>query len=501
MRVLLDTNILISREDDATIEPALQELLQLLNKLNANILVHPASEQDLNNDKNSERREKILSKIRTYNRLESPPVPSLGFIAIVGNPKNRHDEVDNNLLAAVSFNAVHLLITEDQGICKKAMKLGIRDRVHLIEDALEYLKPLAKRQITAPRFPIIEHVFVHNLDVQDPIFNELRTEYPDFNRWFQEIALKQRQAFVTRKIDKSLGAVLIYKFENEAILDCVPPIGQGNRLKLCTFIVSRTGYRIGELLIKLSISLCIKQGTPEIYLTHYVKLRDSLVDLIEEYGFFLVGSKTNGEQVFFKQFFPQSPQEVENIDEAKIFYLNSRYFPTYYDGPNVHKYLIPIQPQYHDTLFPEKRRQETLNGLMKIIHAEGNSIKKAYLCHAQIKRIKQNDILLFYRSQDEKAITAIGIVDQVITDLTDPIEIPSIVSKRTVYSFEEIQVIAQKPTLVLLFRLNFLLERPVSLEGLRGIGIPAPQSIREIRHEDYILIKHLTQLDERFTFH
>ncbi len=60
--------------------------------------------------------------------------------------------------------------------------------------------------------------------------------------------------------------------------------------------------------------------------------------------------------------------------------------------------------------------------------------------------------MLFYRSTDERAVTTIGVVESYET-LTDASEIVAKVKRRTVYSMADINLMAQKPTRVMLFRL------------------------------------------------
>ena len=62
MRVLLDTNILIYREDNHILPSDLLELHKILNDLNAIIIIHPLSLEDIKKDKNEARREVTLSK-------------------------------------------------------------------------------------------------------------------------------------------------------------------------------------------------------------------------------------------------------------------------------------------------------------------------------------------------------------------------------------------------------------------------------------------------------
>ena len=47
MRILLDTNIIIEREDNKIINKDLQLLMRILNQLNVTIVIHPKSIEDI----------------------------------------------------------------------------------------------------------------------------------------------------------------------------------------------------------------------------------------------------------------------------------------------------------------------------------------------------------------------------------------------------------------------------------------------------------------------
>ena len=132
------------------------------------------------------------------------------------------------------------------------------------------------------------------------------------------------------------------------------------------------------------------------------------------------------------------------------------------------------------------------------INIPGNAIKKAYLCNSNIKKIRPGDILLFYRSHDIHAITAIGVVDQEPVHTKDTEDIIRIVGKRSVYLFDEIEEM-KKPVLVTMFRHHIFFPKPVDLNYLRQNDIPVPQSIIELNHNQYMAIKKRGRLDERFT--
>jgi hypothetical protein len=156
-----------------------------------------------------------------------------------------------------------------------------------------------------------------------------------------------------------------------------------------------------------------------------------------------------------------------------------RYFPHYRSDSLVQKFLVPIQPRYHEILFPDYVSLQP--GLFAPTGNVGNAIKLAYLCHAQTKSVRPGDVLLFYRTDDEKAVTSLGVVERFEVS-SDGAQIASLVSRRTVYSLGEIDELAKKPTKVILFRLVGHLPTVVPYERLMQDGVVTGpiQSIRKV---------------------
>ncbi|MEN4018224.1 MAG: hypothetical protein PQ975_06905 [Methanobacterium sp.] len=494
MRILIDTNIFIYRENHEVISDNLQKLLGVLNDSEQKIIIHPESINEIKRDQDEDRKNIISSKIKTYSVLINPsnPVKDNNFLDIVKKPSNEHDYVDNIILYSVYKNEVSFLLTEDKGIHKKAFNLGIEDRVLSIDDALKIFS--YRRDPSHP--PPIKKEKVYNLDLEDTIFDSLKEEYDEFEEWWNKICRQGRDCFVYYEHDGSIGAALIYKVENEPI-DAGEILPAKNRLKIATLKVSSVGNKIGELFIRLSVEYSIINGLKEIYLTHFSQPSDYLVDLIEEYGFINVGKNKRGEDIFVKELFPNK-NKLEKFNSVEI----SKYFyPTFYDGEATKKFIVPIIPMYHDRLFIDKDRQITLLECANELIAEGNTIKKAYLSHSQIKKMSPGDIVIFYHSRPNQRVTCLGVIEKVIADLNDPSEILEYVGKRTVYSKKEIDEFAQKPTTVILFTLSTYLPKPLKLNELieQGILRAAPQSIQEITYEQYLLLKKESAIDERFT--
>jgi predicted nucleic acid-binding protein len=500
LRVLIDTNIIIHRENYHVLPKDLQELMKTLSTLKAELLIHPKSIEEIRNDLNKQRKEISLSKMSTYTMLDSPPDPLLdiSFLNAVGGTKvtNPHDQVDSFMLYAVYRNAVNYLISEDKEIHKKAAKVGLRARVLSCQEALEVLQAqLPKENVEHP--PALKWESVYNLNIDDPFFDSLKQEYPDFKTWFEKISTAGRKCYVHFEGER-ISALLILKDENERV-DSNPPLPTKRRLKLCTFKGESSGNRIGELFIKLSIKYCIRNSIDEMYLTHYTKEEDYLVKLLLDYGFRKVATKMNDEDIYLKRLVPNI--DVKSFSPTEI---GHRFYPTFYDGVTVRKFIVPIIPKYHDRLFADcpKPRQTTLNEHRGEFIVEGNTISKAYLCQANVRKISKGDILLFYRSRDWKELTAIGTLDEAYRS-KDPEKIYTKVKNRTVYTIEEIREMVKKPnpTLVLLFRWNFYLPNPLTFNKLKELLVlsAAPQTITKIIHRKYLQFKKESKLNERYT--
>jgi rRNA-processing protein FCF1 len=499
MRVLLDTNILIYREDDRILDKSVQELMRALST--TQVLVHPASLRDLAGDTDEDRKKVVLSKIAAYPQLDHSPdyLIDQRFLNQVGS-SSASEEVDNSILYAVFRNAVDFLITEDRGIHKKARHLGIPDRVLLIADAvLLFGSGTTESKLVHP--PALKQVPMHNLDFGDPIFESLRQEYVEFDEWLKKRARDGSPCWVYHKEDGEIGALLAYKGEEEPI-DCQPPLPKMPRLKIRLFKVTQLGQRIGELLVKLSIDYARKKGLDEVYLSHFVTApEDHLVQLISNYGFTDVGRNRRGEMIFLKKLVA-TQDECKDLGPLEIA---RTYFPSFCDGPEIRKFIVPILPQYHQRLFTDfPGRQTTIPEHSGEFIIEGNTIRKAYVCHALTKRIRSGDIVCFYRSKDWRKITHVGVVEEVHRVPAGDIDaIWRLVAKRTAYSQAQIMDTSKKDSLVILFMQHFFLPRQIAFKDLGRLGgtTKAPQSIAQIGDDDFENIRRMGGIDEHFAVH
>jgi hypothetical protein len=495
MDILFDTNIFIHRENDDVVPENLRELETSLKEQEHQILIHPLSEREIRNDHDEERRVQNESRIETYPTLNFPRYPSeddTEFRAAVPEAENINDRVDNALLYSVYIDDVDFLVTEDKEIHSKALELGIEDRVFPIGEGRDYFRP-ADPSIRSPE--AIKRTTVGELDLTDPIFDSLEDDY-DFAEWARSIS--DRTAWVNYNQEDTLGAVLILKKNEVENIGARPELGRNRRLKISTLKVSerKWGSKIGELLISLAIREAITGGHEEMYLTHYVESGDDLlIDLIETYGFEEISKEVDGESIFLKRLTPGQGDNPTPLKTSKKFY------PSFYDGERVNKYLVPVQPQFHNKLFPGYAgRDTTLTEFSGEFQSEGNAIKKAYLSHAKNRKLEPGDLLLFYRSRDNMEVTSIGVLEEVHYDLTNADSIARIVGKRSVFTRQELQDMAESPTIVLLFRWHFDLENPISFEELKENDIlSAPlQVMSSISDRDYKCIRELGGVNERF---
>jgi hypothetical protein len=458
LRFLLDTNILIPLQDSMLVlEPSLANFVRLAGVGGHQLLYHPASKTDIDHDRDTQRRDRTLVRLQQYTKLEGAP----------SSPRNTaqtsaNDACDNDILHALECSAVHALVTEDKEIHTKARQAGFGDRIYNIQTADDWLRRLYEP--AEVHLPNIEDVPMYSLTSQldTPLFDSLRSSYDtpgrSFNTWFHEKAQTGRKAWIARTEHGSIEAICIYAMQTNEVINDAKESLQGLSLKLCTFKVGEQirGRKIGELFLKAAFRFATDNRCENIFV-HTSDDQFYLLELLNDFGFQQRGMY--GTDIMLVKAHPSLPpvEDIPALDYAKL------YFPHYRKDASVQKFLVPIQPQYHQVLFPELSRQGQLfNGNS----VAGNAIKQAYLCKAPSNQVHAGDIVLFYRSKDEMAVTTIGIVERYETH-TEAAKIMQLVSRRTVYSQSEIEAMTNKSVRVMLFRLVGHFNKPISLVSLK----------------------------------
>ncbi len=493
MNILIDTNIIIPLEPSSLTDFGVNTDLalkfhSLVQKAGNLIFIHPAVEHDFNRDKNKERINLRKTTIKRYNIISSPPRTTILDTTQVGTPEHgSNDYVDNCFLASVKGDAVDYLVTEDNGIHKKAKRTGLQSRVLYLRDAISLLQDFFDE--TPPPPPSVETKKVYELDSTDPIFSSLRIDYsPKFDAWLQKCKRKHRDAYVIfEKENTALAGICIYKKEDRL------PVGEsGKTLKLCTFKVSEEqhGNRYGELLLKSVFDYADKNNYQHLYFTTYPK-HDELIEFAKSFGFDCVEKQDENE------FFMQKSLVFSDEDIVKYSPLDFhiKFGPRVTQFSTNSTFVVPIKPEFHDVLFPEIREELLLFPDHKPC---GNSIKKAYLSNSSTKLLKPGDNLLFYRSKIKPSITALGIIES-FRRSNDANKIARYVGSRTVYRYADIVEMcksSKRSTLAIKFRYIKHLESGIGINELKENFVlnGAPQSITKLKPEGIGWIKKKIQM-------
>jgi hypothetical protein len=89
-------------------------------------LVHPSTAHDVARDPDTKRREVRERSLRRYSMLQNPPARSAEQVAVLGaTVPHSNDDVDQDLLAAVVGDSVAFLVTQDEGMHRKAARLAV----------------------------------------------------------------------------------------------------------------------------------------------------------------------------------------------------------------------------------------------------------------------------------------------------------------------------------------------------------------------------------------
>lgn len=439
------------------------------------LLYHPASIEDISRDTDAARRERTLHRLAQYTELERP-----GVCPWNGAATSANDACDNEILYALQCDAVHVLVSEDRGLHAQARSRGLESRAYTIQTAEDWLRRL--HEPAEVRLPNIEDVPLHTLTplLNGEFFESLREGYGGaaFDDWFRTKAREGRHAWINRDNAASLSALCIYTVqENERINDA-GDILLGRALKLCTFKVGELvrGRKIGELFLKAAFRFATESACENIFVHGTPDRHPYLIELLSDFGFVNRGAYA-GDEVFVKSHpMHPPPPDLQPTEYVRLF------FPHYRKDAVVQKYLVPIRPAYHQILFPDyvSPTQRQIQ-LFQPQNFAGNAIKLAYLCHTPTKSVRAGDLLLFYRTNDERAVTTLGVVDR-FEILRDASKIASLVSRRTVYNQDEIVQMAERETKVFLFRCIQHFASPVTHDELLSENIASGpiQSLRRI---------------------
>lgn len=459
-KILLDTNMMIYLLDDHILDEKISKLTKILYDSDKYIIaIHPNTIVEARKIKDQNKKDIFISKLEVYKIIENPPRATEDFNKQVGF-KNKNDLIDNEMLYAVERNCVSYFITNDKELLKKAEILKLNDRVLSIDDAINKFKEEEKVIVETPVF--IKKEFLYNMDLNDDFFTTLRFDYKGFDNWFIKKQRKEEMAYVTMTKENKVTSFLMLKEEdeNEDYSAFEKPFSPAKRIKVSTFKVSDTGKKIGECFIKIMVNEAIQKNVDEIYVTTFEK-QESLIYLLKQYGFKLFTHKNTTksddtierEAIYVKNIKDKSQYPFVQLKDQGIF-------------------VFPVIPKYHKLLFEDAEESYQIS----IDDTQGkntsaNAIKKAFISNAKIKKIKPGDIVLFYASHNRKAITVLGIVETTWNDFESQEEIFNIVRKRTAYDEEELKLVTQLDSLVIMFKHYITFKNPITYDFLYNNGI------------------------------
>jgi len=474
LKLLFDTNVFYAcvdiapgrRHPDSAVAT---RLLELLNRHGGEAWLTPATRRDIDRTSNTELRSASNLLMRQWLTLDPLTVPRrLLEAARYELPLGDNDDVDSHMLAALDAESVDFLITQDKALRRHAGYAGLGDRTMTITDGIELLERLLGESTP---LPTVRPCAAYGLPAEDPLFERLRAGDSGFDVWFRRARQEHRPCFAIDG-ESGLDAVAILKTEND------PRHGIGGTvLKISSFVVAdgAEGAKREELLLKSVLDYAAGEEHDRIYIEIYPH-HDRLVPLLEQFGFVDGGARTDrGEAVLCKDRRPAAADA--QLDPLAY---HRRFGPPALLVRNA--FVVPIQPRWHDALFPEARPQPELFAPL----APGNAMLKAYLSGSNIQRVEAGALILFYRSEDRRAVTAVGVVDGVLRS-NDPVEIRRFVGARTVYSDVQVHALCagDRGVLAILFRHDRVLSAPWPLDEMVQADVvrDAPQTIQEVTNE------------------
>ncbi len=487
LKLLLDSNVVIAVEPfGGSLEPALPiaaELVRLASEQGHVLCVAPATRDDLLQGRDTARRAQRLAELSKFPELAEVPIP-LDLTQKAGESAlGTNDHRDLRILATLNSGAAHYLVTEDGALRRRASRAELGDAVLTLAEAVELLRGFAPMEITPP--PRVSRIPSYALDGSQPVFDSLRAEYPDFQQWLRRIAIDSdnRVAFVV-KDSGSYAAVALLKREFDCLYELEGPV-----TKISTFKVeaAHSGVKYGELLLKTIFVDSSEARMASLY-TEVFPTHADLIAFLADFGFVDSGLRTGrGENVLVKSLIQPDIFDGDNL----LFHI--RFGPPALRSTD-RTWLVPIQPHWHDQLFPEMSRSAGDPHQLSLFRVEeeplthpwGNALRKAYLCNSSTNAVELGDVLLFYRSHDTRAVQAIGVVEGVLrSQLAE--QVVRYVGRRTVYTPSEVAELARsvRGVLAIRFRQDRFVDPPWSYEQLvyEGVLRGAPQQIMRVATE------------------
>lgn len=438
MRALLDTNIIIHRENKKVTNYSIGHLFRWLDKLKYDKVIHPYSVEEIRNYKDDETQQMMSVKLESYEVIKTVQDPDSSFLNLIGiSEKDKNDQIDNCLLFEVYSSRVDILITEDKKLIGKALRIGIQDKVFSINSFISWVTA-SNPALIEYKMLAVKKTYFGAVDVKDAFFDSFRSSYPGFENWFAKKC--DEEAYICNDDEGRILGFLYLKTEgtNENYADIQPSFPPMKRLKVGTFKVESTGFRLGERFIKIIFDNALNRHVDEIYVTLYMDRPElsALAELMKRWGFIDYGWKIGNvkkETVLVKRL-----NYFEPCRSIKENFPNIQY--------EANKYILPIYPQYHTSLLPDSKlnNENEVDFLGK--EARKYALQKVYIYWGVSPNVHSGDFILFYRTGTEpgrkkytSVLTTVGIIDEIIENISSCEELLARCQNRSVFSEPELR--------------------------------------------------------------
>lgn len=438
MRILLDTNVVIHRENRRVSNYSIGHLFRWMDRLKYDKVIHPYTILEIQKYHDPETQEAISVKLESYEVLKTVREPDEIFLTQIGQiEKNENEHIDNCLLYELYLNHVDIFITEDRRLRNKAVCLGLADRVFSINSFINKVSGENPNLIEYKALAV-KKVYFGEVDVQDSFFDSFRSAYERFDQWFARKC--DEEAYICHSEDGKILGFLYLKTEgiSENYSDIDPPFTPKCRMKVGTFKVESTGFRLGERFVKIIFDNAQQRKVDEIYVTLFTDREElvALEELLYSWGFAFYGIKHNGkkrEKVLVKRLHIM-------LDGAtpKLNYPNFSY--------SCNKFILPIMPQYHTALLPDSQlnSENQVDFLGREPHRY--ALQKIYISWASTNGAEPGDLILFYRmgahgesKKYKSVVSTLAIVDKIIENIRSEDELLSLCQNRSVFSIDELK--------------------------------------------------------------
>lgn len=436
MKALLDTNIIIHRENIKVTNYSIGSLYHWLDCLHYEKMIHPYSVDELRKYQNEQMQDLYDAKLSAYTTIHSIASQTDEFkMLLADTPKTENDRIDNQLLCEVYCKRVDILITEDRRMRAKAEKLGIADKVFTINSFITKASNENPALVDYKALSV-KKVYFGDVDISSSFFDTFRVAYKGFNNWFAKKS--NDEAYLCRDDKNDILGFLYLKteYEDENYSDIVPAFSPKKRLKIGTFKVEASGFRLGERFIKIIFDNAIERKVDEIYVTLFTDRPEllALKDLLERWGFYVYGEKKG-----------QESSEIVLVKQMNCYQCDKT---VQYNFPNLryeHKKLfLPIEPQYHTRLLPDSILRNEIDLLGE--EPQRYALQKVYISFSFARNMLPGDYILLYRKGTtpgrkgyESVITTLGVIQEIKCDFSTKEEFFKSCENRSVFSNEELE--------------------------------------------------------------